>query len=405
MTITRTFLQLAASATIALGLSFTTSPIFAQDDTNAGTENNVMTEGSDGELNAIEHALQPYVMPNTGPFRPDEIAVKNNKFIALWATSPHADASAEAFNHWNDDGEISDRCAKCHSGTGFRDFYGLDGTEQGIQGPTPVGGVVDCATCHNPGLAEITNITMPSGVSHPVSPIEAACATCHSGRESGVQVAEAIGDKPLDEVNAELRFINPHYRPAAATWLGSVAHGAFEYPGKTYSGQFFHARPIETCASCHNPHTVKVNAQVCATCHENGTPDDIRLSRVSYDGSGDTSKGIRSDLNNNAALLLTLIQDYSTEIAGTTIAFEEHYPYFFADSDQDGRADQGEKGAVSYSSWTPRLLQAAYNWKLITADPGAFVHNPHYAFEILYDSMEDLSTALGRDMADLGLYR
>lgn len=413
MTLTRTFLHAVAGAIISLSIGVVASPALAQDsdDATAGDDDavvgtdNVAVEGADGELTAIEHALSPYVMPNTGPFRPDEITIKNNQFISMWATSPHADAGAEAFNHWNDDGEISEQCAKCHSGTGFRDFYGLDGTEPGIQGPTPVGGVIDCATCHNPGLAEVTEISMPSGVKHPVSPIEAACATCHSGRESGVQVSEATNELPLDEVNAELKFINPHYRPAAATWLGAVAHGAYEYPGKTYSGQFFHARPIETCASCHNPHTVKINTQVCSTCHEDGNPDDIRLSRVSYDGSGDVTKGIRSDLENNAALLMRLIEEYSATVAGTKIVFEEHYPYFFADADQDGRADQGEKGAVRYASWTPRLLHAAYNWKMLTADPGAFVHNPHYAFEVVYDSIDDLAGALGHDVSEYGIYR
>ena len=41
-----------------------------------------------------------------------------------WASSPHADASAEAFVHWNeeDPAEVPDRCAKCHSTPGFQDW-------------------------------------------------------------------------------------------------------------------------------------------------------------------------------------------------------------------------------------------------------------------------------------------
>lgn len=357
------------------------------------------------EMEAIEKALTPYVLPDTGPFRADQIVIKNNEFISLWATSPHADARSESFTHWDEEGEVNVACAACHSGAGFRDFHGLDGSEPGVQGPIATGGVVDCATCHNPGLAQVTEVKMPSGVMHPVSPIEAACMTCHSGRQAGSAVAQATAGADDDTVDSELSFINPHYRLAGAIWLGSVAKGGYEYPGKTYSGRFFHARPIETCASCHDPHTLRVNENVCSTCHENGEVDAIRLARVSYDGSGDLSKGIRADLTANAALLMTYIEAYSLEIAGTKLLYQDRYPYFFADANQDGRADEKDGKAVTYKSWTPRLLRAAYNWKFVTADPGAFVHNPHYAFEILYDSIEDLAGPIGEDMADIGIYR
>ena len=60
---------------------------------------------------------------------------------------------------------------------------------------------------------------------------------------------------------------------------------------------------------------------------------------------------------------------------------------------------------MAYNGWTPRSLRAAYNWKLVTSDPGNYAHNPHYALELLYDSIEDLSGPLGIDMATLNLLR
>jgi hypothetical protein len=51
------------------------------------------------------------------------------------------------------------------------------------------------------------------------------------------------------------------------------------------------------------------------------------------------------------------------------------------------------------------LLRAAFNWKLVTADPGAYAHNPHYALELLYDSTEDLAQRLGLDVAAMGIRR
>ncbi|MEO1987836.1 MAG: cytochrome C [Martelella sp.] len=351
-------------------------------------------------------ALKLYVMPQSGPFRPDQIPVPQQELISAWARSAHADASAEAFTHWDGEGEIPANCAACHSGAGFRDFHGLDGSAPGIEGPTPVGGVVDCDTCHNPGLGEIAAITLPSGIEHPVAPgAQAACMTCHIGREAGVSVTRAVGEKAADTPDPSINFINPHYALAGAMRLGSIGGGGFEYPGKSYSGLFFHARPINDCASCHDPHTLTVAEQTCLSCHKSGAPGAIRISRISYDGSGDLSKGIRSDIEANSALLLKTIQDYSVDIAGAPIVFEHSYPYFFLDADRDGRGDRIDGKPQTYKSWTPRMLKAAYNWKFVNADSGAFVHNPHYALELLYDSIEDLSGPLNIDVETLGIQR
>ena len=112
--------------------------------------------------------------------------------------------------------------------------------------------------------------------------------------------------------------------------------------------------------------------------HETGNPDNIRISRISFDGSGNVTKGIHADVRANADLLMKMIVDYSAQVAGTQIVFEPHYPYFFADADGDGRADTIDGRSQKYASWTPRLLKAAYNWKFVNADPGAFAHNPPY---------------------------
>ncbi|AJY44902.1 cytochrome C [Martelella endophytica] len=351
-------------------------------------------------------ALELYVMPQSGPFRPDQISVPQQDMITAWARSAHADATAEAFTHWDGEGEVPVACARCHSGAGFRSFHGLDGSAPGVDGPVPVGGVVDCDTCHNPGLGEIAAIMLPSGIEHPVKPgVEAACMTCHIGREAGASVTKAVADKADDAPDDSLNFVNPHYALAGATRLGSVGAGGYQYPGKTYSGRFFHARPLDDCVSCHNPHTLDVSEAICLTCHENGSPDAIRISSISFDGSGNVSKGIRTDIDANAALLLRTIQDYAVKVAGTPIVFEPSYPYFFVDADQDGRGDRIDGAPQKYNAWTPRMLKAAYNWKFINADPGAFAHNPHYTLELLYDSVEDLAGPLNLDMAELGIAR
>lgn len=365
------------------------------------------TSGPGITQDSQEGSAIPFALPKAGPFNAADIKIENDQAIADWFRSAHADAAAEAFRHWDEDEEIRPACATCHSGEGFRDFHGLDGSERGVvEGPINTGGVVDCGTCHNAGLAEITEIKFPSGLMHPVSGVEASCMTCHQGRTAGTDVRKAIDTLELDMPNPELRFINPHYATAAATWLGGYGGAGYHYDGKDYSNRFFHARPVSTCNSCHEPHTLEVAFEPCLTCHQANSPEEIRISRQSYDGSGNTGVGIKSDIATNAARLLDAIKTYGDRVAGAPMVYDgTRYPYFFADANADGLVDEADGQAVAYAAWTPRSLRTAYNWKLVTADPGSYAHNPHYALELLYDSIEDLSGPLGMDVKAMGLLR
>ncbi len=359
--------------------------------------------------NTVEstQGLPTFVMPPSGPFSPNRIEIPNARAIASWMRGGHSDSASESFRHWDEEGAIPPVCATCHSGQGFRSFHGLDGSEKGPpEQPVPVGGVVDCETCHNANLGSVTEISLSSGVNHPVIVGEAACVTCHQGRAAGATVTRAVGEKPDDQPDPELRFINPHYALAAATALGGYGGLGYQYPDQTYSGRFLHAKPVQTCLSCHDPHNLEVVADTCLMCHTTGDPDLIRITRQSHDGSGDTSKGIKHDIAANAARLKSMIFDYAAEIAGTPVVYNgEGYPYFFTDANGDGLADEGDGGPIAYNAWTPRLLKAVYNYKFVTSDHGIHVHNPHYALELLYDSMKDLSEPLGVDFAALGLLR
>lgn len=359
------------------------------------------------EIDKIAKELSTYVFPKSGPYTPESIVIGNARQIETWARSAHADSAAEAFAHWNADGEIPGACAACHSGQGFRAFLGLDGSTPGpLQSPVPTGGVVDCETCHNAGLAAIKSVTLPSGVVHPVQPVELPCMTCHVGRTAGTTVAKATSDMDANAVNPKLSFVNPHYKVAGATWLGGYGGIGYQYPGKTYSGRFLHAKPLATCVSCHEPHALTVNEAICLTCHQTGRSTEIRISRQSYDGSGNTSKGIAHDIRSNSDLLMREISSYAEAVSGVGLIFDgTRYPYFFTDANLDKVADQADGQPVVYKSWTPTLLRAAYNWKVVTSDPGIHVHNPHYALELLYDSIEALAVAQGKDFASYGLAR
>ncbi|SDZ34660.1 Cytochrome c7 [Jannaschia faecimaris] len=364
--------------------------------------------GQSQQVEAPQAPVEPmFTMPKSGPFAPESISIPNATAIAAWARSGHADATSESFTHWDEEGKIPAACATCHSGEGFRAFHDLDGSPKGMsEDPFPVGGVVDCETCHNEGMARITEIALPTGAMHPVRGGEASCVTCHQGRASGASVNAAVDGLDDDRPDADLRFINPHYNIAAATNLGGYGQLGYQYPGKTYSGRFNHAKPVATCVSCHEPHSLEVATDTCLTCHMSDDAKAIRISRQSYDGSGDTKQGIFHDIDVNATLLMSLIEDYAVQVAGTSIIYDgARYPYFFNDANADGLADEAGGRATSYTAFTPRLLKAIYNWKFVKADPGIHVHNPHYALELLYDSIEDLARSTGRDMSEFDLLR
>lgn len=314
-----------------------------------------------------------------------------------WAASGHADAEAEAFAHWNDEGEIPPQCATCHAGAGFRDFHGIDGSAPGIEAPLPVGGVVDCDTCHADGVTTITEIAFPSGLSLPVLENAATCMTCHQGRNSGPSVVSRIEGMEPDAVNPELSFINPHYAAAAATLLGSEAHGLYEYPEQVYIGRFAHVGETTTCTSCHDPHALTVAVEACAECHAGATSTlAIRAQTTDFDGDGDTAEGIAGEIETLRGILMAAIIAYGSEVAGTPVVYSAAaFPYFFTDSDGDGAV--GAEEAVRdnrYASWTPRMLAAAYNYQFATKDPGAYAHNPRYVLQALHDSIADLASAM-----------
>jgi len=339
-------------------------------------------------------------------------------FLEEWMGSAHADASAEAFRHWDeeDPAEIPVECAKCHSSTGYQDYVGADGSEVNVvDAPAATGTVVDCVACHNSGTIAKTSVIMPSGLEITDLGDESRCMECHQGRESKVSVDERIakaGVEP-DVVSADLGFVNIHYYAAAATKYGTLAKGGYEYDGKMYDANFAHVEGFETCKDCHNAHTLEIPVEECATCHEGvAAIEDLRAIRMpgslmDYDGDGDTEEGIASELEGLQEALYANIQVYAAEVAGSPIVYDSAaYPYFFIDTNANGETDADEAAFPNrYASWTPRLVQAAYNFQTSMKDPGAYVHGGKYIIQLLFDSIEDLNSQLAEPIDQTAMRR
>ena len=323
--------------------------------------------------------------------------------VEAWSGSAHADAESEPFRHWDssDPKAVPTSCARCHSEGGYLDYLGADGTAAGVvDNAASVDSVISCNVCHDPAASALTSVTFPSGVEITGLDESARCMVCHQGRESGLSVANAITTVGvgIDEVSADLGFINIHYFAAAASLFGSEVHPAYEYDGQSYMGKFLHVPGIDSCAQCHDPHSLQVKVNVCSTCHTNvASEEDLRSIRMNgslsdYNGNGDVTEGLYAELQGLQSQLMDAMVAYSNDVVGQAIVYDAaSYPYFFADANANGAVDEGE---TKYISFTPRLLEAAYNYQAYQKDPGAFAHNGKYWAQVLYDSIASLNEAL-----------
>ncbi len=329
--------------------------------------------------------------------------------VEAWSGSGHADATAEAFRHWDgeDPKEVPVACAKCHSEGGYLDFLGADGSAAGVvDAPASVETVISCTACHNPVTVSKDSVVFPSGVEITGLDASARCMECHQGRESTVSVNNAIvaSGLGLDDPSPDLGFRNIHYFAAASSLYGSEVHGSYEFEGMAYQTKFEHVPGYDSCIGCHNVHTLELKVSECSVCHDNvASAEDLMAIRmpgsmVDYDGDGDMEESIHHELEGLQELLYQAIQTYASEVAGTPIVYDGlAYPYFFIDTNANGTVDEGEAAFPNrYNAFTPRLLQAAYNFQAYEKDPGAFAHNGKYYAQILYDSIATLNEALAQ---------
>jgi hypothetical protein len=324
----------------------------------------------------------------------------------LWRTSGHAHSEAEAFVHWDEDGEIPTRCAKCHSTEGYNQFISTGSVNTGVPANPSIKNNISCEACHsnpeNGNLYDHTDVTFPSGVLIEDLGPEALCMECHQGRASKKTVDDEIADADLendDTPSSDLGFVNIHYYAAAADQFGTIVKAGYEYDGKTYDARFAHVTGYNACITCHNPHSLQVDLFRCNTCHTDiKDPKDIRYygSFMDYDGDGDMEEGMFYEIEDLKIKLYIALQRYASNVAGMPIVYESHtYPYFFNDTNGNGVPEESEANYGNrYRSFTARSLKAAYNYQVSQKDPNAYAHGGKYVIQLLYDSIMDLNSKL-----------
>jgi hypothetical protein len=333
-------------------------------------------------------------------------------FLEEWQESNHAEGWKHSFLDrepalkQTKEGVVPKECARCHATAGFHDLLGLDGSEAGtIEKDAIEDNGISCIACHNELTLELEEVTFPSGESVEVLTKDARCMTCHQGRNSTTSVNETLEAAGVDddEVSATLEYMDSHFLPAA-TRFGGEAMGGYQYDDLEYEEYYIHDEEATLCYDCHSLHTEEVEVSSCDSCHRKvSDPKDykkVRKTKTDFDGDGDVTEGIAFEIRALQKKLYGAIMSYSKSIAGHGMVYDaKSYPYFFNDTNDNGKLDEGESALDNkYSHWTPRLVKAAYNFQYLVNEPGAYVHNPFYSLQLLYDSMSDLSTKVSVDM-------
>jgi hypothetical protein len=314
----------------------------------------------------------------------------------------HFNRDGKAFHYWDKEKEIPAVCSRCHGANGVPEYL-----KEGKTSPAPqVKNAFPCTDCHADMLTyarhTVANVTFPSGIKVDSGNNDSnLCMTCHQGRESAASVNKAIAGIESDKPDPKIKFeaVHVHYFPAGAIRYGSQAKVGNEYAGKSYAGLFAHVPTANTCTGCHEPHEGEVLAAKCSGCHDGvRAVADLRNIRMSsrgdFDGNG-TEEGIARETANLHRELYVAIQQYARTVGGAAIGFTfEEFPYWYTDTNGNGRIDPEEiRPDNGYHAYTPRLIQAVFNYTFVLRDPGAAFHNGRYSLQLLYDSLESLATS------------
>lgn len=332
-------------------------------------------------------------------------------FLVQWGFSAHGghlleikeedltaaikDEDAPGWVHYDFKAPTRAACQVCHTSTGFKNFADNPETYNPANNTFYLVGqqkeLLYCWACHkvpgleaptpelrNPGPVPFTYILPAAQVSQLKAIIDNIgdlgasnlCLTCHSGRQTGV------GVKLATNITVHFGTFNSHYLVAGGTLFGFIA---YEYEGRTYSRQSIHATFTDSpCTACHMPN--KSHTFEAVVIDDTGKIVDF----TAYETACKTCHGDKQALINLANQRkagyeesLKVIQKLLEEKYG--IYWKPAYPYFY---DAQNR---------TFTAWPNKdVLGAAFNLNMFLHEPGAYLHNPRYTKQVIYDTIDYL---------------
>lgn len=348
-----------------------------------------------------------------------------------YAKSGHGNINGKA---WVDrDFKDSVNCIRCHTSTGYIDYVTNNFTQPSVTWATADDNtreVLTCKACHpnynfKNSIRNVPRYTATykenyrnSFVQFPDVSKSNICIPCHAGRQSGQSIREIA-----DFSNAS--FLNPHYLAAAGVFYAksgyhyyssvsrynNYANLGFSHARVGMTGQFTQTTPVGSgtdgqCVACHlgnggtyvnySSHTLNpvyvarsTGATGCYGCH---TGEDmaalIEEEKEIFDRGMDFFKYV---------------------LEQRSIFYADAHPYFYKDSNNNGVLDPTEiSSANAIKNWLivgpqsgdgvsgANNMGAAFNFKLLSAEKGAHVHNRAYARRLISHSIFYLQT--GKDL-------
>ncbi len=416
----------AATATPIHSAASATPPIGTQ---YIITDTHFATAGSWLPLQANTNTITGYAMNYASEtvcsncHNPHQTADINRE----WFVSAHADTSptgAWAHFNWTCNGALgcggldARLCQRCHTTTGFSAYAnalqsGNIALATAIQNGSapPLSAqiqfkpeMLECNGCHsddqgrlrNPGAYNATysiatGTILFAAVTYQYPDVTASnvCMPCHTGRDSGraLQALNTGQTATIDFGNLAISNVDGHNLTAGGTMFKGTG---YEYAGRDYSNPstYMHSQigtPAQPgtgtngpCVGCHMDRTglpgnhlfqpvstasgsIVVTSEVCFKCHA---------------GSSTAFGAVVEDESNNYAAALQALQQ---QLSAAGYPFLGGYPFFsqtnwllFGDTDASGK----------------NTIGAAFNFLLLSNEPGAYVHNSRYTKRLIYDSVD-----------------
>jgi len=342
-------------------------------------------------------------------------------YRSQWQGSGHGAVDSRAFmnsasDNWKGSGTAGARakssagiardCQRCHSAAGYLRFALYSSIAPLSTGQEPYSEPLACNACHASGdfsgvraLAARTGYynyssaltgRLEVSLPYPDSGRSNLCLGCHVGRGAGATIqamAQATAQQSYSSSFwRDTGFVDSHHLAAGGQLFGLTG---YHYPGVPYlNGAVDHAlvglaAGQGGCVACHMPgssHTLESSAAgyaLCNDCHSGA-------GTVGAGFLAERGAGFRAALKALAAALSAKGFAPELDAQGTPI-----YPYFSA-RDWGGRES------------APGNMGAAFNFNLLSHDPGAFAHNPTYVKRLVRDSIDYLSfggVQRGRDLS------
>ncbi|WP_346297712.1 ammonia-forming cytochrome c nitrite reductase subunit c552 [Geoglobus acetivorans] len=309
-------------------------------------------------------------------------------------TKAVTEEDAPAWVHYDFKQPNRQPCQKCHTSTGFRNFvsdpenYNPENNTFLLTGQQKE--FLYCWACHkvedgsfelrNPGrFARVAEYSEPADRISAVPDLGESnlCMVCHSGRSSGAAI------KSAEEIKGKhFGAFNSHYLAAGGIIFRTLP---YEFEGRDYVSSNPHASIEGLCTACHMSNADHTFEAVEV---KNGAVVDIKAyDTLCKKCHGDDKNALISTINERKSQYESALKTIEKLLAEKGIYYDgERYPYFYGTPNAEEHTF-----ANAFKDWPSKdILGAAYNLNLLAREPGAFVHNPEYVKQIIYDTIDFL---------------